>query len=120
MGFQTPVGSTATQLGATLPDTLTGTRSTSPAVPPYPTDERWWNADRDGDHRLDLDARPADAARHDAHADARTRCRRRTTARVFLPGHYTAPVTISSGNVYFASGVYYFENDLTHHAATRT
>jgi Tfp pilus assembly protein PilX len=111
MGFQTPVGSTATQLGATLPATLTGTRSTSPAVPPYPTDERWWTATETATSGSTwmppLPTLPATTRTATPYAmPASYDC------SVFLPGHYTAPITISSGNVYFASGVYYFESDL--------
>ena len=32
---------------------------------------------------------------------------------VFFPGTYTAPITISSGKTYFASGIYYFEQPVT-------
>ena len=36
-----------------------------------------------------------------------------STCHVYFPGTYRSPITLNSGKVYFASGVYYFEQPIT-------
>jgi hypothetical protein len=111
MGYGNPA-SAAVQLGATVPAQFLGTVVQAPAVPPYPEDAAWW------DHtptattgEIWLPELPTDPGnlRTSTPFDmpAKFGC------KVFLPGRYTSPVAISSGNVYFASGVYYFEQPVT-------
>lgn len=107
--FQYPVAATATQLGQTVPDTLTGRPIAS--APIGATDASWWTstptATNDRVWLPPLPARPMTPRTNTGYnMPAAFQC------KVFLPGYYDTAVTISSGNVYFASGVYYFENDV--------
>ena len=120
LGYDIPANLVALQLGAAIPDELTGlTRLSSVAVPPYPVsgpgwwqDPSWtareWATLRDDEIWLpDLPRFPAATRSSTPFAmPAGFNC------QVFLPGHYTDPLVLTD-NVYFASGVYYFEQPIT-------
>lgn len=120
LGYDIPANLVALQLGAEIPDELTGlTRRSSAAVPPYPaTGPGWWQdpswtarewatLQDDGIWVPDLPRFPAATRSSTPFAmPAGFNC------QVFLPGHYTDPLVLTD-NVYFASGVYYFEEPIT-------
>jgi hypothetical protein len=117
LGFPTPNGITATELGTAVPDALTGDRTATPAGTP-PVD--WWfasaraAAESDTIWLPDLPTFPSAVARPATpySMPATFDC------KVFLPGYYDQslvldPATLGTNRVYFASGVYYFERDVT-------
>lgn len=120
LGYDIPMNVVALQLGSAVPDGLAGiTRAASPGVPPYPeTGPGWWQDPTwtarewaelaDGEIWLPDLPRIPSTVRSSTPFDmpAGFNC------RVFFPGRYADPVVLS-GNVYFASGVYYFENTVS-------
>ncbi len=113
LGFQIPYAAAAMQLGATVPTSFAGSSVQSDPVPPYPADEAWWagqvmsTAAADTIWLPQLPVRPSVTRSSTPFAmPAGFAC------SVFLPGFYPDPLTVS-GNVYFASGVYYFEDTVS-------
>ncbi len=116
LGYQVPIGVTANQLGASIPVEFSGDRAQSAAVPPYPVAPAgpdWWLGQESAVATTgkiwtpDLPRLPG-TVRTNVPFDlpAAFGC------KVFFPGRYTTPLTIT-GNVYFASGVYYFDKPVT-------
>ena len=119
LGYQLPTSAVATQLGATVPSSFSGTRGEPPAVPPYVAPD-WW-AGQTSDIAPVNDAiwmpqlprypssdRVATPFNMPSSFDAGSiRC------KVFLPGRYSSPLTLDQNwNYYFASGVYYFSQPI--------
>lgn len=112
LGFQIPMANTTMQLGATVPTSFTGNSLSSDPVPPYPADEAWWSGQESSTAVTDtiwlpqLPVRPSVAREPTPYPmPAGFAC------SVFLPGYYPDPVSVT-GTVYFASGVYYFEDEV--------
>lgn len=120
LGYDIPSNVVALQLGAEVPAELTGlTRANSAAVPPYPdTGPGWWQdpswAAREWATLRDDEIWIPDLPRFPSTVRSSTPFAMPAgfNCTVFLPGHYRDPVDLS-GNVYFASGVYYFEEPVT-------
>ena len=129
LGLQVPMNVVATQLGAVVPDTFAGSTAQSDPVPPYPATADWWQSQLavpnfvsppDGDiWAPDLLAdkiwmpdlpQPPSTVRSSTPYDmpAVFDC------RVYFPGTYADPLDLT-GNIYFVSGVYYFENEVKVH-----
>ena len=121
LGYEVPKGAVATQLGADLPISLSGTTASSGPAYPYPASPDWWatpavpdpgaqysaTATEDLIWMPDLPRIPsADRSSTPFDMPAGFDC------KVFFPGHYTQPLDLS-GNIYFTSGVYYFEEPIT-------
>ncbi|MDW3215512.1 MAG: hypothetical protein R8G01_16050 [Ilumatobacteraceae bacterium] len=121
LGYAVPKGAVATQLGADLPASFSGTTASSGPAYPYPADPDWWaspaapdpGAQYSATATEDLIWMPELPRIPSTHRDpdpydmpAAFDC------QVFFPGHYTQPVDLS-GNIYFTSGVYYFEEPVT-------
>ncbi len=113
LGFQIPYGAVAMQLGARVPTSFAGTMAQSDPAPPYPADAAWWSGQVSSTAETDmiwlpqLPVRPSVTRSSTAFAmPAGFAC------SVYLPGYYPDPVTLT-GNIYFASGVYYFEDTVT-------
>lgn len=121
LGYAVPKGAVAMQLGADVPVTLSGATASSGPAYPYPTSPDWWatpaqpdpgaqyssTAEEDLIWTPDLPLIPSadrDATPFDMPAAF--------DCRVYFPGHYTQPINLS-GNIYFTSGVYYFEEPIT-------
>lgn len=129
-GLEVPFGAAQLQIA---PDPAGFTRysgvlASSGAAPPYPSSSTatpewaWWQ-----DYTWVNPADPADVKEILPPSLPSFSGVERTTfprdmngsfdCQVFLPGHYTSPVVIdesyASGNFYFASGVYYFDQPVT-------
>lgn len=121
LGYEVPKGAVATQLGADVPVTLSGTTASSGPAYPYPASPDWWatpaqpdpgaqysaTAEEDLIWMPDLPRIPSadrDATPFDMPAAF--------DCQVFFPGRYDDPIDLS-GRVYFTSGVYYFEEPIT-------
>lgn len=114
LGYEVPVGATAMQLGATVPTEFVGTRRQSDPTPPYPATPDWWASEVSNVATSDLIWLP-DLPVFPATVRSSTPFDMPAgfDCRVFFPGHYADAIDISSGRVYFASGVYYFESSVT-------
>jgi hypothetical protein len=121
LGFQTPNGLTATQMGTTLPATLTGERT---AIPEGTPTEDWWYANaraaatNDTIWLPDLPTFPSAARTSPGPSAMPYSMPTQYGCKVFLPGRYSQPLNINptdlgTSRVYFASGVYYFEQPVT-------
>ena len=112
LGFEVPIGAVAMQLGARVPTEFSGDRAQSAAVPPYPWPPPVPTGGRAGVHRRhdrhDLDPGPPTSAGHHSDVHSRSTCRPRSVARCSSRVVTRLRCTLT-GNVYFASGVYYFE-----------
>ncbi|MGH9132385.1 MAG: Ig-like domain-containing protein, partial [Ilumatobacteraceae bacterium] len=106
----------AMQLGAGVPTEFSGDQAHSDPVPPYPVPPAgpdWWSGQQSSTATNgkiwmpDLPRLPG-TARTSTPFDmpAAFNC------KVYFPGRYTTPLSLT-GNVYFASGVYYFEKPVT-------
>jgi hypothetical protein len=107
LGFQNPVGTTATQLGATVPQSFIGTASLQPEAG---TPDWWAGTATATDGQIwmpTLPAQPQTIRTGPFDMPPAYQC------TVYLPGRYPDPLTITTGNVYFASGVYWFEDEVT-------
>ena len=117
LGYEVPTGAVALQLGASVPITFSGTTAASGPVPPYPVSPDradWWSGQESvaaaaGTIWMPRLPRVASVDRAPIPFDmpAGFGC------KVFLPGRYDDPITISTGQVYFASGVYSFSEPVT-------
>jgi hypothetical protein len=116
LGFQVPIGVVANQLGANIPAEFSGDRAQSGPVPPYPVSPAgpdWWLGQETAAASTgkiwtpDLPRLPG-TVRTNVPFDmpAAFGC------KVYFPGRYNQPLSIT-GTVYFASGVYYFDEPVT-------
>ena len=112
LSFEVPIGAVAMQLGAGVPIEFSGSSAQSPPVPPYPVAPArpdWWSLQRssaptDGTIWMpDLPTLPV-TLRTSTPFDMPPAF----DCKVFFPGRYTTELFLT-GNVYFTSGVYYFE-----------
>lgn len=126
LGFEVPIAAVANQLGATVPVEFSGDRAESASVPPYPVDppsdpactsfrpEAWWCGQAsptaiDGTIWMpDLPQLPS-TVRTATPFDMPSGF---GGCRVYFPGRYTDALDLA-GEIYFASGVYYFEQPIT-------
>ncbi len=125
LGFEVPVGAAAMQLGATVPVAMSGVTASSAAVPPYPATPDWWATP------AYTVGGPGDPAQYAPYAEdskiwmpdlPRVPPAVRSVTpfdmpagfdcKVFFPGRYADPIDLT-GRIYFASGVYYFEEPVT-------
>lgn len=123
LGFEVPTGAAAMQLGSAVPVALSGTTASSGAIPPYPASPDWWaspaypdpgdlhqyspSPENDKIWMPDLPRVPPtvrSSTPYDMPAGF--------SCQVFFPGRYSSPVNLT-GRIYFASGVYYFEDAVT-------
>ena len=125
LGFEVPIAAVANQLGAAVPAEFSGDRAESGPVPPYPSgppsdpscatfpSEAWWCGQEsptatDGTiWTPDLPKLPStvrSATPFDMPAGF-------GGCKVFFPGRYPDALDLS-GDIYFASGVYYFEQPI--------
>ncbi|MFW2334640.1 hypothetical protein, partial [Ilumatobacter sp.] len=123
LGFEVPTGAAAMQLGADVPIALSGTTRSSGAVPPYPATPDWWaspsytvdpvlaqyspSAEDDKIWMPDLPRVPP-TVRSATPFDMPPSF----DCQVYFPGRYADPINLT-GRIYFASGVYYFEEPIT-------
>lgn len=123
LGFEVPTGAAAMQLGATVPTAFDGGTASSPAVPPYPATPDWWATPDYGSDPTNAQYSPkAENGKIWMPDLPRIPPTVRTSTpfdlpagfacKVFFPGRYPDPVNINE-RIYFASGVYYFENTVT-------
>jgi hypothetical protein len=114
LGFEVPTGATTMQLGASVPQSFSGTKRQSDAAPPF-TDgqEHWWDGQAsdvatDGLTWLpNLPQFPSTARTGGFAMPSAFAC------TVYFPGRYTSPLSLSSGRHYFTSGVYYFSEQVS-------
>jgi hypothetical protein len=118
LGFVIPTALTATQLNAGIPAAFAGTRA---GTGTNPIAERQWldlvtaldeaalptAAQADQIWLPELPARPSESRSGSFTMPSAYNC------TVYLPGYYAGEVDVTGGNVYFASGVYYFEKSVT-------
>ncbi len=126
LGFEVPVAAVANQVGATVPLEFTGDRAESGPVPPYPTtppsdpscvlfpSEAWW-CGQESSAATDGTIWTPDLPRLPSTVRSATPFQMPPGfggCEVYFPGRYTDALDLS-GEIYFASGVYYFEQPIT-------
>ncbi len=131
LGFEVPVGAAAVQVGAEVRSTFVGTSAQSDPITPYPASADWWSSllpvptgrppavlpddvveqwdAKDGSIWLPELPRWPSATRSATPFDMPPAF----NCKVFFPGQYTDPIDLTTGNIYFASGVYYFDDTVT-------
>jgi len=109
-----PKGAVAMQLGAEVPEATSGIQAQSPAVPPYPATPEWWLGQESNEALNDVIWMP-DLPKLPPTTRSSTGFGMPMSfgCTVFFPGYYPDPLIVPQGRVYFASGVYYFEDTVT-------
>jgi hypothetical protein len=121
LGYAVPKGAVATQLGAQMPVSLSGTTASSGPAYPYPASPDWWATPAAPDPNAQYSATAEEDLIWMPDLPRIPSAEREATpfdmppafdCKVFFPGRYDDPIDLS-GNIYFTSGVYYFEEPIT-------
>ena len=115
LGYEVPIGAVAMQLGETVPAEFSGDRRQSTPVPPYPASSDWWLGQQSStatDGTIWMPNLPILPGTLRTNIPFIMPVATYGDCKVFFPGRYDQALTVT-GNVYFASGVYYFEKPVT-------